>query len=117
MSLPPVEQAEQAVSAQKTHTLTKAELAERLVDTIGLNQREAKAMVEVFFETIVKALERGEEVKLAGFGSFLLHDKKERPGRNPKTGEKALVSARRVVKFRASPKLKSALEKEITETL
>ena len=88
-------------------TLTKAELVELLFEKVGLNKAEAKAMVETFFDEIRHALERGEAVKLSGFGSFQLRDKSARPGRNPRTGEEVAVTARRVVTFLASPKLKS----------
>ena len=90
--------------------LTKAEMAERLFDELGLNKREAKEMVEMFFETIRSALESGSQVKLSGFGNFDLREKKERPGRNPKTGEEIPISARRVVTFRPGQKLKSRVE-------
>lgn len=92
-------------------TLTKAELAEMLFDRVGLNKREAKDMVETFFEEIRDALERGESVKLSGFGNFQLRDKPQRPGRNPKTGEAIPISARRVVTFHASQKLKALIER------
>lgn len=91
-------------------TLTKAELAEMLFDRLGLNKREAKDMVEAFFEEIRSALEANETVKLSGFGNFQLRDKPQRPGRNPKTGEEIPISARRVVTFHPSQKLKSAVE-------
>lgn len=91
-------------------TLTKAELAELLFDRVGLNKRESKDMVEGFFEEIRNALERGDEVKLSGFGNFQLRDKPQRPGRNPKTGEEIPITARRVVTFHASQKLKTAVE-------
>jgi len=91
-------------------TLTKAELAELLFEQVGLNKREAKDMVETFFDEIRKALERGESVKLSGFGNFQLRDKPQRPGRNPKTGEEIPITARRVVTFHASQKLKSMVE-------
>jgi len=90
--------------------LTKAEMAERLFDELGLNKREAKEMVELFFETIRSSLEKGEQVKLSGFGNFDLREKKERPGRNPKTGEEIPISARRVVTFRPGQKLKARVE-------
>ena len=90
--------------------LTKADLAEHLFNTVGLNKREAKELVEQFFEEIRAALEAGEAVKLSGFGNFNLRDKGERPGRNPKTGEEIPISARRVVTFRAGHKLKSRVE-------
>lgn len=92
-------------------TLTKAELAEMLFDRVGLNKREAKDMVETFFNEIRDALERGDCVKLSGFGSFQLRDKPQRPGRNPKTGEEIPISARRVVTFHSSQKLKALIER------
>lgn len=91
-------------------TLTKAELAECIFDQVGLNKREAKEIVDAFFGEISAALEQGEEVKLSGFGNFQVRDKSSRPGRNPKTGEAIPISARRVVTFHASQKLKSAVE-------
>lgn len=91
-------------------TLTKAELTELIFDQVGLNKREAKEIVDAFFAEISAALEKGEEVKLSGFGNFQVRDKSSRPGRNPKTGESIPISARRVVTFHASQKLKSAVE-------
>ncbi|MCX7121056.1 MAG: integration host factor subunit alpha [Gammaproteobacteria bacterium] len=90
--------------------LTKADLAEHLFNTVGLNKREAKELVEYFFEEIRMSLEKGESVKLSGFGNFNLRDKNQRPGRNPKTGEEIPITARRVVTFRAGHKLKSRVE-------
>ena len=97
--------------AAEPFTLTKAELAEMLFDRVGLNKREAKDMVETFFDEIRAALERGHSVKLSGFGNFQLRDKPQRPGRNPKTGEEIPISARRVVTFHASQKLKALIER------
>lgn len=91
--------------------ITKADIAEHLFSSLGLNKREAKEVVELFFEEIRQALESGEMVKLSGFGNFMLRDKSERPGRNPKTGKEVPVTARRVVTFRAGQKLKSRVEK------
>ena len=91
-------------------TLTKAELAELLFDRVGLNKREAKDIVDTFFEEIRDALARGEAVKLSGFGNFQVRHKPPRPGRNPKTGETIPIAARRVVTFHASQKLKSVVE-------
>lgn len=87
-------------------SLTKAELAELLFEHVGLNKREAKDMIETFFDEVCNALERGESVKLSGFGNFQLRDKSARPGRNPKTGETVPIAARRVVTFHPSQKLK-----------
>ncbi len=91
-------------------TLTKAELADMLFEKVGLNKREAKDMVETFFEEIRHGLEAGASVKLSGFGNFQLRDKSTRPGRNPKTGEEIPITARRVVTFHASQKLKAMVE-------
>lgn len=90
--------------------LTKADIVERLFEEQGLNKREAKDMVELFFEEIKAALGSGEQVKLSGFGNFDLRDKNERPGRNPKTGQEIPITARRVVTFRSGQKLKSRVE-------
>jgi integration host factor subunit alpha len=90
--------------------LTKAEMAEQLFDELGLNKREAKEMVEMFFEVIRESLENGTQVKLSGFGNFDLRAKSQRPGRNPKTGEEIPISARRVVTFRPGQKLKARVE-------
>ena len=91
-------------------TLTKAKLADLMFDRVGLNKREAKDMVESFFEEIRMALEKGHSVKLSGFGNFQLREKPQRPGRNPKTGEEIPITARRVVTFHASQKLKQLVE-------
>ncbi|GMV01018.1 MAG: hypothetical protein AMXMBFR52_06740 [Burkholderiales bacterium] len=106
----PVASGNEPVLAGEALTLTKAELAEMLFERVGLNKREAKDMVETFFDEIRDALGRGESVKLSGFGNFQLRDKPQRPGRNPKTGEEIPISARRVVTFHASQKLKSQIE-------
>jgi integration host factor subunit alpha len=92
-------------------TLTKADLADLLFEKVGLNKREAKDMVESFFEEVRLSLVNGEGVKLSGFGNFQLRDKPQRPGRNPKTGEEIPITARRVVTFHASQKLKAMVEK------
>jgi len=90
--------------------LTKAEVAEHLFEKVGLSKRDAKDMVEIFFEEVRETLEAGEQVKLSGFGNFDLRVKSERPGRNPKTGEDIPISARKVVTFRPGQKLKSRVE-------
>jgi len=92
-----------------TRTTTKAEIADALFERLGLNKREAKDMVDGFFDEICQALARGEAVKLSGFGNFQLRDKPTRPGRNPKTGEEIAITARRVVTFHASQKLKATV--------
>jgi len=90
--------------------LTKADLANKLFEEVGLNKREAKEFVDLWFATIREALESGEHVKLSGFGNFQLRDKRQRPGRNPKTGEEIPISARRVVTFKPGQKLRGRVE-------
>ncbi len=90
--------------------LTKADMAEKLFQELGLNKREAKDFVEMFFEEIRNALEKGGQVKLSGFGNFNIRSKKQRPGRNPKTGEEIPITARRVVTFHPGQKLKARVE-------
>ncbi|MCC5869422.1 MAG: integration host factor subunit alpha [Gammaproteobacteria bacterium] len=90
--------------------LTKAEMAESLFNELGLNKREARELVDTFFEDMRNALANGEQIKLSGFGNFDLRDKNQRPGRNPKTGEEIPITARRVVTFRPGQKLKARVE-------
>jgi integration host factor subunit alpha len=85
-------------------------MAESLFDELGLNKREARELVDSFFEDLRSALATGEQIKLSGFGNFDLRDKNQRPGRNPKTGEEIPITARRVVTFRPGQKLKSRVE-------
>lgn len=95
-----------------SEALTKAGIAEMLFEDLGLNKREAKDVVECFFEEIRQSLENNESVKLSGFGNFELRDKTPRPGRNPKTGEEIPISARRVVTFRPGQKLRARVESD-----
>ena len=85
-----------------TGTLTRADIAERLNQEIGLSKAESAALLDQVLDNVTDALVRGENVKLSGFGSFLLRDKKERIGRNPKTGVEVPITPRRVLTFRAS---------------
>ena len=94
-------------------TVTKMELANILFDELGLNKREAKEFVELFFEEVRTALESGDNVKFSGFGSFSVRDKPQRPGRNPKTGEEVPVSARRVVTYKASQGIKDRVASSV----
>ena len=102
--------ASSASATNDTPTLTKAELAELLFDNVGLNKREAKDMVEAFFDLSSESLIAGREVKLSGFGNFGLRMKAARPGRNPRTGELIPIEARQVVTFHASQKLKATVQ-------
>ena len=90
-------------------TITKLDLVNHLNEKLGLNKVESKELVEAFFDEIKKSLINNEEVKLSGFGNFKILNKRERPGRNPKTGEPAIISARKVVTFKAGQKLRKKM--------
>ena len=90
-------------------TITKADIVDYLNNELGLNKSECKILIEDFFDEIKNSLINNEEVKLSGFGNFELINKKERPGRNPKTGEDVTITARRVVTFRAGNKLRKKI--------
>ena len=96
-------------------TITKLDLVNHLNEKLGLNKVESKELVEAFFDEIKKSLINNEEVKISGFGNFKILDKKERPGRNPKTGEPAIISARRVVTFKAGQKLRKKISNILSE--
>lgn len=93
--------------------ISKAMIADKLADKLGINKLDAQKIVNLFFEDLRETLARGEPIKLSGFGNFNLRDKGERPGRNPKTGEPVIISARRVVTFKQGLKLKKRIEKEV----
>src|SRR6202042_1850442 len=90
--------------------LTKAEMAEALFNQLGLNKREARELVDLFFEEVRAGLSGGEQVKLSGFRNSDLRHKNQRPGPNPKPGEEIPISAPRVVTFRPGQKLKARVE-------
>ncbi|MEL0635666.1 MULTISPECIES: integration host factor subunit alpha [Marinomonas] len=96
-------------------SLTKADLAENLVDSVGLTKKDAKDLVEGFFDVIRETLVERQQVKLSGFGNFEVREKSQRPGRNPKTGEEIPITARTVVTFRPGQKLKSKVESYMQE--
>ncbi len=81
-----------------------------MFNELGLSKADAREFVDLFFQELVAPLAAGEQVKLSGFGNFDLRDKNERPGRNPKTREEVSIPARRVVTFRAGPKLKARVD-------
>jgi integration host factor subunit alpha len=99
-----------SVESLETPALTKAQLADLLFDQIGLNKRESKDMIDMFFTTIAEQLVEGKDVKISGFGNFQIRTKAPRPGRNPRTGESFPIKARRVVTFHASSKLKEQIQ-------
>jgi integration host factor subunit alpha len=89
-------------------SLTKQDIADALVKETGLTQTQAMSITNEFFDQIIETLSNGENIKLSGFGNFVVKEKSQRPGRNPKTGEEVMISARKVVTFKAEPKLKKA---------
>ena len=103
---------ELSIDDLETPALTKAQLADLLFAQIGLNKREAKDMVDAFFDLISNTVVEGNDVKITGFGNFQVRTKSPRPGRNPRTGEPVAIGARRVVAFHASPKLKEQVQSE-----
>ena len=96
-------------------TITKLDLVNHLNEKLGLNKVESKELVEAFFNEIKKSLTDSEEVKISGFGNFKILNKKERPGRNPRTGEPAVISARRVVTFKVGQKLRKKMSNILSE--
>lgn len=90
-------------------TLTKVDIVEKTAETCGFSKLEAAELVESVFEAIKAALENGENVKISGFGNFVLRDKRSRVGRNPQTGKAMEISARRVMSFKVSQVLKEAI--------
>lgn len=93
-------------------TITKADIVEKVYETIGFSKKEASELVELVFLELKKTLQRGEKVKISGFGNFVVRGKSERVGRNPQTGEQIKISARRVLTFRPSQVLKAMLNGE-----
>jgi integration host factor subunit alpha len=92
-----------------TRTLTRADLSEAVYKQIGLSRSESAALVELMLNEISAAVERGENVKLSSFGSFLVRAKGERIGRNPKTGVEVPITPRKVMVFKASNVLKARI--------
>jgi integration host factor subunit alpha len=105
---------ELSFESMETPALTKAQLAELLFEQIGLNKRESKDMIEAFFGLIGDSLVDGCDVRISGFGNFLIRTKAPRPGRNPRTGEEIPIEARRVATFHASHKLKEKIQGDVS---
>lgn len=103
--------ADAGINMKEESTLTKAEMVDRLHMDLGFSKIEARQLAESFFEEIAKTLERGEMVKLSGFGNFVLWQKRARLGRNPKTGVPTTISARQVVTFKPGKKLRSRVRR------
>lgn len=98
-------------------TVTKADIVEKVYQKIGFSKKESSELVELVFNSLKTSLEKGEKVKISGFGNFVVRQKDERIGRNPQTGEQIKISARRVLTFRPSQVLKAMLNGESTEGL
>ena len=103
-----------ADTLDKTQTLTRQDLAEAVYREIGLSRTESSALVESVLDHVSGALEKGEHVKLAGFGTFSLRDKKQRIGRNPKTGEEVPITPRRVLVFKPSQVLRERVDSALS---
>jgi integration host factor subunit alpha len=90
--------------------MTKAEIVQALYARVGgFSKKESADIVDLVFEMMKETLGRGEKIKISGFGNFVLRDKRQRPGRNPQTGDPIKISERRVLTFKASQILKQAL--------
>lgn len=92
-------------------TMTKAELIEAIYEKIGFSKKEAADIVEMVFDTIKETLEKGEKIKISGFGNFVIRHKRPRVGRNPQTGDEIEITERKVLTFKPSQILKGALNK------
>jgi integration host factor subunit alpha len=96
--------------------MTKAEIVQALYSRVGgFSKKESADLVDLVFEMIKETLGKGEKVKISGFGNFVLRDKRQRPGRNPQTGEAIQISERRVLTFKASQILKQALNSKVKD--
>ncbi len=93
-------------------TITKADIVEKVYSKIGFSKKESAEIVELVLGTIKETLERGEKIKISGFGNFVVRQKRPRIGRNPQTGEEIEISARQVLTFRPSQVLKGQLNKQ-----
>lgn len=101
----------EVIEGKDEGTMTKADIVETIYEKIGFSKKESADIVEMVFDTIKETLEKGEKIKISGFGNFVVRSKRPRIGRNPQTGEEIEISARRVLTFRPSQVLKTALNK------
>jgi integration host factor subunit alpha len=93
-------------------TVTKADIVDHVFEKVGFSKKEATEVVESIFDIVKRHLETGKKVKVSGFGTFVVHDKQPRRGRNPQTGDSIVIRGRRVLGFKASPVLKKSLNRE-----
>lgn len=96
---------------KKGGCMTKADIIEQIYEKVGFSKKESAEIVEMVFDTMKETLEKGEKIKISGFGNFVVRQKRPRIGRNPQTGEEIEISARRVLTFRPSHVLKTVLNK------
>jgi integration host factor subunit alpha len=92
--------------------MTKADIVEKIFDKVGFSKKESAELVEMVFDIIKTTLEKGDKIKIAGFGNFVVKEKADRRGRNPQTGEEITISARKILTFKPSQVLKTSLNKE-----
>ncbi|MBZ0274253.1 integration host factor subunit alpha [bacterium] len=90
--------------------MTKADLVNNIYERVGFSKKESAKIVEMVFDLIKETLERGEKIKISGFGNFVVREKRARIGRNPQTNKEITISARRVLTFKPSQVLRSALK-------
>jgi integration host factor subunit alpha len=92
--------------------MTKADIVEKIYDKVGFSKKESAELVEMVFDIIKGTLEKGDKIKIAGFGNFVVKEKADRRGRNPQTGDEIIISARKILTFKPSQVLKASINKE-----
>lgn len=92
--------------------MTKADIVERIYDKVGFSKKESAELVEIVFDILKSTLEKGDKIKIAGFGNFVVKEKADRRGRNPQTGDEIVISARKILTFKPSQVLKASINKE-----
>ncbi|HXI12434.1 MAG TPA: integration host factor subunit beta [Thermoanaerobaculia bacterium] len=96
--------------------MTKAELVDEVARVVQLTKKQAEAIVNIVFDSIVESLRAGEKIELRGFGSFRLRSRKSRTGRNPKTGERVEVPSKRIPYFKPGKELKELINQKLAES-
>jgi len=106
---------ESGIEMKSGKTMTKADIIETVYEKIGFSKKESAEIVELIFNLMKQTLERGEKIKISGFGNFVIRNKKPRIGRNPQTGEEIEISARKVLTFKPSQVLKNSLNRTLPQ--
>jgi len=104
------------MTKQPTSTLTKADLIDEVLNVTELPRKESETIVETIFDNIIAALQKGEKIEIRGFGSFRTRERRGRVGRNPKTGEKVEVKAKKIPYFKPSKELKDFVNNAAAQT-